>query len=137
MDVAIIPARGGSIGFPRKNIKLLCGRPLISYTIDAALGAGLFAKVWVSTDDREIEEIARREGADVIRHPPELSGPNSPTTPVIAWDLQHLELGGCEIDIVTILRATSPLRTSDDIKSAFATLQGAAGADSLVSMTPS
>ena len=65
MNLAIIPARGGSKRIPRKNIKDFCGKPIIAYSIETAIKSGLFDKVIVSTDDEEIAEVARRYGAEV------------------------------------------------------------------------
>ena len=116
--IGIIPARGGSKGVAGKNTRLLCGRPLIAYSIEAALKARELQAVLVSTDSDEIENVARAQGAGVIRHPPELSTDESPTTPVIAWDLDYLESHGHVIDVVVVMRATTPLRSSDDIDAA-------------------
>lgn len=135
IDIGIIPTRGGSSGLAHKNVKDLCGRPLISYTIEAALGSAIFSEVYVSTDCDEIETIARREGAKILRHPTELSGPTCPTAPVISWDLNFLEQNGAEIGLVATMRATSPLRTSEDIRAAANLLETSSKADSVVSVT--
>ena len=134
MKVAIIPTRGGSSGLPGKNIRPLMGRALISYTIEAALDTSELTSVFVSTDDDDIERVARQEGAKVIRHPPELSGPTSPTAPVIAWDLEYLESLGLTPETVVVLRATTPLRTADDIRGGLALLYANPAADSVVSV---
>lgn len=134
MKVAIIPARGGSSGLPGKNIKPLCGRPLIAHTIDAALATGELSEVFVSTEDDEIERIAKNEGARVIRHPAELSGPDRPTAPVIAWAVEHLEEAGLDISEVAVMRATTPLRTSADVTRAMDLLARSPNADSVVSV---
>src|SRR5690606_24139456 len=77
--IAIIPARGGSKGLPGKNVRLLCGRPLIAWSIDAALQAETIGRVVVSTDDPRIAEVSRASGAEVVHRPPELSGDRSPS----------------------------------------------------------
>lgn len=78
MKVAIIPARGGSVRIPRKNIKIFHGRPIISYSIDTAQRSGLFDAVYVSTEDAEIAAIARKYGAALIHRPPELAEIGAP-----------------------------------------------------------
>lgn len=84
MKVAVIPARGGSKRIPRKNIKEFCGKPMIAYSIEAAIISGCFDKVIVSTDDTEIAEVARAYGAEVpFIRPEELSNDYAGTIPVI------------------------------------------------------
>ncbi len=133
--IGIIPARGGSKGLPGKNTRLLCGRPLIAYTIEAALKSRALQRVFVSTDSVDIEQVSRAAGAEVIRHPPELSSDESSTTPVVAWDLAYLEGLGVEADIVVVMRATTPLRSSDDIDAAVILLTMSGISDSVVSVT--
>src|SRR5258708_20946882 len=137
MNVGIIPARGASEGLPGKNTRLMLGRPLIAYVIEAALRSRRLAGVYVSTEDAEIDEIARREGAQVIRHPAHLSGPTSPTAPVIAWDVDNLESAGPKIAVVVTLRATTPFCTTAHIDALLALLASVPAADSVVSVTPS
>ena len=110
--LALIPARGGSKGIPRKNIRSMAGKPLIAWTIEAALGATGLARVVVSTDDPEIAEVARAAGAEVpFLRPAELArDETSGLDPVLhAIDL----LPGHSS--VLLLQPTSPLRTSADI----------------------
>lgn len=84
MKIAIIPARGGSKRIPRKNIKPFAGKPMIGYAIEAALASGQFDRVIVTTDDDEIEQVARAHGADLpFRRPAELADDHTPTVPVI------------------------------------------------------
>lgn len=118
--VAVIPARGGSKRVPRKNVALLGGRPLIAWTIEAALGASYVGKVVVSTDDDEIQHIAQQYLGDcrhgcVVRRPPELATDQAPSAPVVlhAW-----EQAGSEFDMIVLLQPTSPLRSADDIEAA-------------------
>lgn len=110
--LALVPARGGSKGIPRKNIKLLAGKPLIAWTIEAALASRLVDAVVVSTEDEEIADIARNFGAQVpFLRPAELARDD---TPGIAPVLHALgQLPG--FDSVMLLQPTSPLRTSEDI----------------------
>ena len=81
--IAIIPARGGSKGIPRKNIRLLAGKPLIAYSIEAAMKSRYIKKVVVSTEDAEIAEISRRYGVEIIKRPEELAKDESPTIDAI------------------------------------------------------
>src|SRR4030042_318389 len=91
--LAVIPARGGSKGVPRKNIRPVCGKPLIAYTIETALAARrLFHRIIVSTDDGEIADVARRYGAEVpFMRPAELAADDVPTIPVLQHALSFFE----------------------------------------------
>lgn len=110
--LALIPARGGSKGIPRKNIRSIAGKPLIAWTIEAALRSGLLDAVVVTTDDPEIAEVARRAGAQVpFLRPAALAQDD---TPGIAPVLHALDmLPG--YDAVLLLQPTSPLRSTVDI----------------------
>lgn len=116
--VAIIPARGGSKGIPKKNIKLLDGKPLISYTIEHAKKSKYINKVVVSTEDGEIAEISKKYGAEVIKRPEELAKDESPTIDAIFHVLEVLKSEKYSPDIVILLQPTSPLRTAEDIDNA-------------------
>ena len=118
--VAIIPARGGSKGVPRKNIKLLAGKPLIAYTIETALDSKLLDRIIVSTDDSEIAEIARSYGAEVpFIRPKELAEDDVPDLPVFQHALRYLEKNeNWQTEIVVNLRPTAPFRTSGHIDDA-------------------
>ena len=117
--IAIIPARGGSKKLPRKNIRLLNGRPLIYYTIKAAQKSKYLERIIVSTEDKEIAEIAKRLGAEVINRPRELARDETPTLPVLQHVIHHLEeKENCRPDVIVILQPTSPLRTPEDIDAA-------------------
>lgn len=112
--VTIIPARGGSKRIPRKNIKLLNGKPLIAYVIEASLKAYHFnGGVYVSTDDSEIKNISQRYGALVIDRPTELATDFSTTEEVIAHFLKQVPC-----DILVIIEATHPLISTADINGA-------------------
>ena len=109
---ALIPARGGSEGIPRKNIKLIAGKPLIVWTIEAALRSSLLEAVVVSTDDAEIAEVARRAGAQVpFMRPPELAQDHTPGLDPVLHALAQLP----QFEAVLLLQPTSPLRTTEDI----------------------
>ena len=130
--LALIPARGGSKAIPRKNIRLLNGKPLLQWSIDAALSSPSVDYVLVSTDDPEIAEVAKAAGAKVpFLRPPELA---SDTAPGIAPVLHALHLMPNVSDVI-LLQPTSPLRTINDIESIVA-LRRHAGAESAVSLTP-
>ena len=88
--ITVIPARGGSKGVPRKNVKLLNGKPLIAYTIEASLNSGVVDRVFISTDDAEIAEVAKKFGAEVIDRPAELAGDKVTLEPVIKHALDYL-----------------------------------------------
>jgi len=112
----VIPARGGSKGIPRKNLRLLAGRPLMAYAVTAALHARCGAKVVVSTDDPEIAECARGLGADVLWRPAHLSLDEVPLDPVIVDAAERVE---GDYDTVISVQATSPLVTPGDIDAAY------------------
>lgn len=116
--VAIIPARGGSQGVPHKNVRVVAGLPLVVHSIRAAIDSGVFATVSVSTDDDEIAVISANAGATVVRRPSELASDTAPTEPVIGHALRELEGDGDRFDVVWLLQATSPLRTSGEIRRA-------------------
>lgn len=120
--IAIIPARGGSKGIPRKNIRLLCDKPLIAYTIEAALGSKYVDRVLVSTEDGEIAEIAKQYGAEVIKRPLELATDSASTEPVLEHVVRYLEkTEDYRADIVVLLQPTSPLRNAGHIDEALET----------------
>ncbi|WP_061236009.1 cytidylyltransferase domain-containing protein [Leptospira weilii] len=110
--LGLIPARGGSKGIPRKNIKLIAGKPLIVWTIEAALKSKYLTSIVVSTDDFEIAEIAKQSGASVpFLRPSELATDYSSGIDPVLHALDNLP----EFDYVMLLQPTSPLRTSADI----------------------
>lgn len=119
--VCVIPARGGSKRIPRKNIAPFHGRPMIGWSIAAALASGLFARIVVSTDDAEIAQVAQDQGAEApFLRPADLSGDHTPTVPVIAHAIETLGLSG---DIpVCCLYATAPLVQADDLARGLALL---------------
>jgi CMP-N,N'-diacetyllegionaminic acid synthase len=119
-NIAIIPARSGSKGLINKNIKLLQGKPLLAYSIDAALSSGLFDEVYVSTDSTEYAKVAMEYGASV----PFLRSEATATDKASSWDVvrealdRYQELGK-SFDIITLLQPTTPLRRTEDIKNAY------------------
>ncbi len=116
---AIIPARGGSKGVPRKNIKLINGKPLLFYTIESAKQSKFIDAFAVSTDDPEIAQIANELGAPIISRPPSLAQDSSPMLPVIEHScLEYERTSGEKITHLVLLQPTSPLRSSKDIDSA-------------------
>jgi N-acylneuraminate cytidylyltransferase len=132
--IAIVPARGGSKGIPRKNLVPLLGIPMLSYTLRAAREVEEISKVLVSTDNEEIAEVARAEGALVIERPVELARDDSPTEPCIVHAMDRWrEREGADPDWVVLLQPTAPLRQAEDIRRAFQTLEST-GADSILSV---
>jgi len=113
--ISIIPARGGSKRIPKKNIKLLAGKPLIAYTIEASLNSKFINKTIVSTNDEEIAAIAKKYGAEVIVRPQEIAGDNSSTEDALIHVIEELEKQGQQISHVVLLQPTSPLRKTEDI----------------------
>lgn len=133
--IAIIPARSGSKGLKDKNIANVCGRPLIDYTIRAAIDSGCFEKVMVSTDSKEYAEISRKCGAEVPFLRSEFTSSDTAGT----WDavrevLKNYTKMGEDFDYVAVLQPTSPLRSSEDIVSAYRILSQD-GVNNVVSVT--
>jgi len=117
--LAIIPARGGSKGIPRKNIRLLAGKPLIAYSIETALKSRYIDRIIVSTEDEEIAKIAKIYGAEVIKRPKELARDETPTIDAVKHVLEFLKKKENYIpDIIILLQPTSPLRSVEDIDNA-------------------
>lgn len=114
-NIAIIPARGGSKRLPRKNILPLKGKPMIAWTIEAALNSGVFKDVYVSTEDQEIEEIAACYDVEVLRRPQELASDTASCAQVCAHHLRELAENGKSYKRLYCLYATAPLRNKDDI----------------------
>jgi len=114
--VGLIPARGGSKRIPKKNIRLLAGKPLIAYSIEAALKSKYINRVIVSTDDREISKISKKYGAEVIKRPSELAKDDSLTVDAIKHAIKILKKNKYFPDIIVLLQPTSPLRNTEDIE---------------------
>jgi len=131
--LGIVTARGGSKGIPRKNIVPLLGKPLLAYTIEAALAAKRLTRTILSTDDEEIARVGRALGVDVpFMRPPELARDETPTIPVLQDALHRLEVAGEAYDAVFTLQPTTPLRRAEDIDGAVELLERS-GADSVIS----
>ncbi|WP_424355974.1 cytidylyltransferase domain-containing protein [Methanobacterium sp. MBAC-LM] len=113
--LAIIPARGGSKGVPRKNIKKIAGKPLIAHTIESAVKSKYINKVIVSTEDQEIANISKEYGAEVIERPEKLALDDSSTIDAVFHSINHLKMENYTPDVVVLLQPTSPLRTVQDI----------------------
>jgi N-acylneuraminate cytidylyltransferase len=133
--VAVIPARGGSKGLKEKNIYPVAGKPLLAWTIIQALASTSIEKVFVTTDDQAIANVASRYGAQVIVRPPELAGDKASSESAILHAASIIE-GDYNMPLSTIvfLQATSPLRKPDDIDRAVELFMQE-GADSLISVT--
>ena len=134
--LAVIPARGGSKGVPRKNIRMVGGKPLIAYTIDAALAVkNRLHRLIVSTDDAEIAAMAQDYGAEVpFMRPVELGGDKVPMVPVLKHAIQTIEeLDGIKLEWVLLLQPTCPFRAPEDILAALE-LAAAGGCDSVISV---
>ena len=134
--LAVIPARGGSKGIPRKNIRELAGRPLLAYTAEAARNSRLLSRVILSTEDPEIREIGLQLGLEVpFVRPTKLARDDTPGLHVIQHAVETLKaVGDYRPDVIIVLQPTSPLRTSKHIDEALDFfLEG--DADSLVSVT--
>lgn len=108
--VGIILARGGSKRLPRKNVKMLCGKPLVAHTIEAGLKSKYINKVVVSTEDKEIADISTAFGAEVINRPIELAGDEVKSAPVMVHVVEELEKQGYKPDVVLLLQATAPTK---------------------------
>jgi CMP-N-acetylneuraminic acid synthetase len=134
LPIAIIPARGGSKGIPRKNLVEIGGKPLIGHTIDAALESGCFDRVVVSTEDGEIAAVARAFGAAVIDRPSSLADDHSSTLDVLQHVLPLLEGDGWRRPSFGLLQPTSPLRNARHVREAWAAYQHG-GAKALVAVT--
>jgi CMP-N,N'-diacetyllegionaminic acid synthase len=131
--LGLVLARGGSKSVPRKNIYLVLGKPLLAYTIEAALAARSITRLVVTTNDPEIADIAGRLGAEVpFLRPPELAQDETPDYPVVRHALEWLEAkDGYRPDLIAQLRPTSPLRTSRQLDEAVALLRAHPDADSV------
>lgn len=137
-NIALIPARAGSKRLPGKNVKLLCGVPLISYTISAAMNSELFDEIIVSTDSEYIAEVAKQFGAMVpVLRPSSLASDSSLDIQWINHALNEMVMTPLnEVNFVAILRPTNPLRTPKTICKAMDFLKSHPWADSLRGMQP-
>ena len=124
-SIAIITARGGSKRIPRKNIRDFCGRPILSYSIEAALASGIFQEVMVSTDDGEIAEVALKSGAQVpFMREEATSGDYSATVGVLAEVLGKYQERGRHFDTACCIYPTAPFVTAEKLREAMELLEG-------------
>src|SRR5581483_400682 len=134
--LGLIPARGGSKGVPRKNIRLLGGKPLLAYTAEAALAAQRLTRVVLSTDDEEIAAVGQSFGVEVpFLRPVELAQDNTPTLPVVQHALRWFEEHDTRFDAICLLQPTSPLRRAADIDASIELLERS-DADTVISVLP-
>ncbi len=133
MKPCIIPARGGSKGIPRKNLKEINGRPLIEWTLAQAINSSKLDNIFVSTNDSEIARVSSKMGAEVINRPDSISGSDDTSESALLHSLKEIkDIYQRDIEFVIFLQATSPLRLSGDIDKAI-NLFETSGADSLFS----
>lgn len=118
MIVAIIPARGGSKGIPKKNLLDLCGKPLIGWSIDQAVNAELIDDVFVTSDSDEILAVGEKFGAKSIKRPEAISGDNATSESAWLHALDEIEAKGKKVEYVVLMQATSPIRHSFDLDQA-------------------
>jgi pseudaminic acid cytidylyltransferase len=116
VNIAIIPARGGSKRIPRKNIKIFCGQPMIAYAISAAKESGLFDRIVVSTEDEEIAQIAKKWGAETpFLRPVELADEHTATVPVVVHAIEACRALGWKFDNVCCIYPSVPFIQVDDL----------------------
>ncbi len=134
LNLAVIPARGGSKRLPKKNVRPMHGRPLLAYTIEAAINSGLFERVVVTTDDREIAEAAQAHGAEVpFMRDPALADDVTPVSAATIDVLERLDPSGQTYAHVCQLMPNCPLRTADDVVAGYRQFVDT-GADSQISV---
>jgi CMP-N-acetylneuraminic acid synthetase len=132
--IAIIPARSGSKGIPNKNIQPIGGKPLICWSIEAAIKSNCIDKIVVTSDGDDILEISSKyEEVTLLKRPEELAQDNTPTAPVVLHALETLGVTKDTFDFLILLQPTSPLRTATDIDDAFKTMN-ASDANALISV---
>jgi pseudaminic acid cytidylyltransferase len=134
--LCIIPARGGSKRIPRKNIRSFRGKPIIAWSIEAALESGLFERVVVSTDHEEIGDVARSYGAEVpFIRPASLSDDHTPLRPVINHALRTCQSLFGRTDYACVVSATAPLLNASDLRSGLEHLRAAKGKKFSIAVT--
>ena len=134
--LAIIPARGGSKGVPKKNIRNFLGKPLLIYSIETAKESKIVDKIVVSTDSNEIANIARSAGVEVIRRPANISGDSATTESAMIHCLDALKLQNYEPNFIVLLQPTSPIRPKHCIDLAMKQMK-TENLDSIVSVVKS
>ncbi len=133
--VAILTARGGSKGLPRKNIRTLKGKPLIAYSIQAALNCPWINRCIVSTEDEEIKQVSLQWGAEVIDRPQELAADDTQSKDVVMHVLETLREQHALPQYFVLMQPTSPLRKADHLTDCITQFLNAEGASSIVSVT--
>lgn len=134
--IAIIPARGGSKRIPRKNVRPFAGKPMIAWSIEAALASQVFDEVVVSTDDEEIAAVARSCGAQVpFRRPPELSDDHTATLPVISHAIHWWEENRAPVEYVCCIYATAPFLRTEFLREGFRIMREKSDAEFVFSVT--
>ena len=133
--LGLIPARGGSKGVPRKNIKPLCGKPLLAYTAESALAAQRLAHVILSTDDEEIARVGEDCGLEVLHRSPSLALDATPMMSVVLDAVEKVEQSGKTFDAICLLQPTNPLRRTADVDACIELLDSS-DADSVISVLP-
>ena len=135
--LAVVPARGGSRGLPDKNLRSLCGLPLVVHALRAAAATPSVTRAVLSTDSTAIADMARAHGGDVpFLRPAELAGDETPMAPVIAHALETMEsLEGASYDALLLLDPTSPAREPAQLEAAIATLMADPSLDGVVSVS--
>lgn len=124
MRLAVIPARGGSRRIPRKNIRIFAGRPIIAYSIAAALQSGMFDRVVVSTDDEEIAKVAVAHGAEApFMRPASLADDYTGTNAVVKHALGWMAEHGCRVEHACCIYATAPFVRALDLRAGYARLR--------------
>lgn len=132
--LSIIPARGGSKGIPRKNVRLVGGKPLIEWTFFEAIRSNYCEHLFVSTDDDEIASVAKLQGVDVVMRPAEFARDKSPMIEAVAHMLDTVERSiNDRFDYILLLQPTAPLRIAEDINGGMQTLIES-NADSVISV---
>ena len=133
--LCVLQVRGGSKGVPKKNIREVNGKPLMTWTIESAKKSNVFDSIWVSSDSDEILEVGREEDVNTMKRPDELSGDEVLSVDSLHWAVGEIEkLKGTTYDYVVELPVVCPLRNEDHIKEAVEKLI-TTGADSVISVT--
>jgi CMP-N-acetylneuraminic acid synthetase len=133
----VIPARGGSKGVTRKNLRPVAGEPLVAHAIRAARESKRLSAFLTTTDDDEIAEVAAACGSPVLRRPPDLAADHTPMVEAILHALAHAEQEADEsYDAVVLLQPPSPIRTGEDIDAAIEILEEDPGAEAVISVVP-
>jgi CMP-N-acetylneuraminic acid synthetase len=131
--LVIIPARGGSKGVPKKNLKILGDKPLIAHAIDCAQGSQKNPRIIVSTDSQEIAEVAKQFGSEVILRPEDLATDTSTVVTAVAHVYQELQE---DFEIIVLVQPTSPLRTATDLDNIITMFENDNNTDGVISVVP-